>query len=77
MTKAKSWESKLLDEPRLGFVEEHGSRSWATKRARRLPESTQKLPRAEAPLHDPLSKILNEPRIGFDAMHRTSGERLR
>jgi hypothetical protein len=73
MTKTKSWQSKLLDEPRMGFVEEHGFRPQIVARPRRRqPEA----PVPEPIKYDPLLKIVNEPRIGFDTIHLTSRSRV-
>jgi hypothetical protein len=71
MTKTKSWQSKLLDEPRMGFVEEHGFRPHIVARPRRR----QPEPVPEPIKYDPLMKIVNEPRIGFDTIHLTSRSR--
>ncbi|MGM4906923.1 hypothetical protein AB8B21_02300 [Tardiphaga sp. 866_E4_N2_1] len=73
MTNTKAWQSKLLDEPRIGFVEEHGSRAAHAERAmvverRHKPTAS---PRT-TPKHDPLAKILNEPRVGFETIHRSA-----
>ncbi|WNV09126.1 hypothetical protein [Tardiphaga sp. 709] len=73
MTNTKTWQSKLLDEPRIGFVEEHGSRAANAERAM-VVEQQQKPtpPPPPPPKHDPLAKILNEPRVGFETIHRSA-----
>ncbi|WP_441241113.1 hypothetical protein [Tardiphaga sp. 768_D3_N2_1] len=73
MTQTKAWQSKLLDEPRIGFVEEHGSREGNAARAmtverRHKPTASPRV----ATKPDPLAKILNEPRVGFETIHRSA-----
>jgi hypothetical protein len=63
-SKLSAWQSKVLDEPRMGFVEEVLARA---KEAARLHAERLLPPPAPPEIKKPapLEKILNEGRIGF------------
>jgi hypothetical protein len=71
-SKTPAWQSKLVDEPRIGFVEEHGSRAKNLERATLSRRQQQPEPAAptQPPKPDRFAKILNEKRIGFETLFK-------
>ncbi|MET0446167.1 MAG: hypothetical protein ABW151_16435 [Pseudorhodoplanes sp.] len=60
------WLGKVFDEPRVGFVAEHGSQ-WHP-----LAKPPEPAPMPPEPVPSPLDKIIDEERIGFAGTQRRS-----
>jgi len=63
MKNQSSWLRKVFDEPRVGFVAEHGSQLHPLEKRRE--------PAARSPKPSPLDKIIDEERQGFALTQRT------
>lgn len=62
MKNQASWLGKVFDEPRVGFVAEHGSQHHPRARP---PEPVRPAPPPPPPKPSPLDKIIDEERVGF------------
>ena len=71
MKKQAPWVGKLFDEPRTGFVAEHGSQLHPLVKP---PEPVKQPEPPPAPDRSPLDKIIDEDRLGFMAERRADRE---
>lgn len=65
-----AWQDKLFDEPRVGFVAEHGSQLHPLAKPRQEPVEP---PPPRSP--SPLDKIIDEDRLGFAEAQRADQTR--